>query len=270
MSTTETPVKQLRINRLTNEQYETAVKSDTELYLTPDTTDTDIATAIATHNSDTTAHSSKQDKLDTQTAYSAKGSATKVPQITTNSLGQVTAITEVTITQPTVNNKTITIQKNSNTVDSFTLNQSSDKTINITVPTTAADVGAVSTADGVTAVVAGSTANKIDVTKNGSTSTITVNNVAKATQSDGVTTAAGTDNVDRVVYFANTSATTTLAKPVFDNDFKYNPSTNVLTVGSITGTAARATADADGNTITTTYATKTEATRVKFRDWSAS
>ena len=39
----------------------------------------------------------KQDKLSTQTAYSAKGSATKVPQITTNNLGQVTNITEVTI-----------------------------------------------------------------------------------------------------------------------------------------------------------------------------
>lgn len=38
-------------------------------------------------------------------------------------------------TIPTVNNKTITIQKNSTTVDSFTLNQSSNKTINITVPT---------------------------------------------------------------------------------------------------------------------------------------
>ena len=43
----------------------------------------------------------KQDALSTQTAYSAKGSATKVPQITTNALGQVTGITEVTITQPT-------------------------------------------------------------------------------------------------------------------------------------------------------------------------
>ena len=39
----------------------------------------------------------KQDALTAQTAYSAKGSATKVPQITTNSLGQVTGITEVTI-----------------------------------------------------------------------------------------------------------------------------------------------------------------------------
>lgn len=43
----------------------------------------------------------KQNALTSQTAYSAKGSATKVPQITTNSLGQVTAITEITITQPT-------------------------------------------------------------------------------------------------------------------------------------------------------------------------
>lgn len=44
----------------------------------------------------------KQDTLATQTAYSAKGSATKVPKITTNSLGQVTGITEVNITYPTV------------------------------------------------------------------------------------------------------------------------------------------------------------------------
>lgn len=53
----ETNIKHLRINRLTEEQYETAVKSDTELYLTPDTTDQDIADAIATHNSSSSAHS---------------------------------------------------------------------------------------------------------------------------------------------------------------------------------------------------------------------
>ena len=45
-------------------------------------------------------------------------------------------------TIPTVNDSTITIQKNSTTVDSFTTNAASDKTINITVPTTAADVSA--------------------------------------------------------------------------------------------------------------------------------
>lgn len=83
---------------------------------------------------------SKQDALTTQTAYSAKGSATKVPQITTNTLGQVTKIEEVTITQPTVNDSTITIQKNSTTVDSFTTNAASAKTINITVPTKTSDL----------------------------------------------------------------------------------------------------------------------------------
>jgi len=45
-------------------------------------------------------------------------------------------------TIPTVNNKTITIQKNGTKVDDFTLNQSSNKTINITVPTQPSDVGA--------------------------------------------------------------------------------------------------------------------------------
>lgn len=42
----------------------------------------------------------------------------------------------------TVGDGTITIQKNSTTVDSFTVNQTANKTINITVPTTASDVGA--------------------------------------------------------------------------------------------------------------------------------
>ena len=43
---------------------------------------------------------------------------------------------------PTVNDSTITIQKNGTAVDSFTTNAAANKTINITVPTTAADVSA--------------------------------------------------------------------------------------------------------------------------------
>ena len=42
----------------------------------------------------------KQDALTTQTAYSAKWTTTKVPQITTNTLGQVTTITEKSIAFP--------------------------------------------------------------------------------------------------------------------------------------------------------------------------
>lgn len=46
------------------------------------------------------------------------------------------------VNSQTINNPTITIQKNSTTVGSFTLNQASNETINITVPTQASDVGA--------------------------------------------------------------------------------------------------------------------------------
>ena len=46
------------------------------------------------------------------------------------------------ITMSDVGDGTITIQKNGTTVSSFSLNQATDDTINITVPTTAADVGA--------------------------------------------------------------------------------------------------------------------------------
>ena len=77
----------------------------------------------------------KQNALATQTAYNAKGTATKVPQITTNTLGQVTKIEEVTITQPTINNGQLTIQKNGTDVQTFTANQSGNVTANITVPT---------------------------------------------------------------------------------------------------------------------------------------
>lgn len=44
----------------------------------------------------------KQDALSAQTAYTSKGTATKVPQITTNTLGQVTGITEVDITHQSI------------------------------------------------------------------------------------------------------------------------------------------------------------------------
>lgn len=108
-------------------------------------------------------------------------------------------------------------------------------------------------ANTVSDVVAGSTADKINVTKNGSTSTITINNVANATKASQVVTEPGSVNVARYVYFEDSSTT---GRINYDSDFKYNPSTNVLTVGSITGnaaTASRATADASGNTISTTY-----------------
>lgn len=104
-------------------------------HLTVDTALSSSSTNPVQNKVVNTALAGKQASLATQTAYSAKGSATKVPQITTNTLGQVTGITEVTITQPTVNNATLTIQKNGTNVATFTSNASSNVTANITFPT---------------------------------------------------------------------------------------------------------------------------------------
>lgn len=53
---------------------------------------------ITVTSDDTTGTVTVATDIAAQTAYTAKGSATKVPQITTNALGQVTGITEVEIT----------------------------------------------------------------------------------------------------------------------------------------------------------------------------
>lgn len=66
----------------------------------------------------------------------------------------------------------------------------------------------------------------------------------------------GTDNTNRNVWFSDSS---NRGKPVYNDKFKYNPSTDVLTVGSITGnattatTATKALQDEDGNVIKNTY-----------------
>lgn len=100
-------IPKLIINKLTTAQYEQAVKNADELYLTPD----DSA------------------GLPDQTGQSGKF-------LTTNG----STVSWGTVSVPTVNNSTITIQKNSTTVDSFTLNQSSNKTIDISVPTATSDI----------------------------------------------------------------------------------------------------------------------------------
>jgi len=64
----------------------------------------------------------KQNALTIQTAYSAKGSAVKVPQITTNTLGQVTKIEEVTITQPDISGKADKVSISAGTYTSVTVN----------------------------------------------------------------------------------------------------------------------------------------------------
>ena len=57
-------------------------------------------------------------------------------------------------------------------------------------------------------------------------------------------------NAARVVWFSDSS---TIGKPVYDNDLTYNPSTNTLKTTNFDGLAARATADGNGANIADTY-----------------
>lgn len=100
--------------------WETSV--DLTNYFNKTTDDTDDITEWTTNKFVTSTEKStwnaKQNALTTQTAYTSKGSATKVPQITTNTLGQVTGITEVTITQPDISwkaDKTNVLEKDNTT-----------------------------------------------------------------------------------------------------------------------------------------------------------
>ena len=121
-------------------------------------------------------------------------------------------------TIPTVNNATLTIQKNGTSAGTFTANASANKTINITVPTQTSDLdndsGFITSAN-----LPVATANTLGGVKSGGDITVatsgavTVNSATKADTATSATSAAS---------------------------------------------ATRATQDASGNVITETYATKTE------------
>ena len=82
---------------------------------------------------------------------STKGSATKVPQITYDAQGHITSVSEVTITQPTVNNATLTISGDSNCItttgsksggaSTFNANDSTANTITISHNTSGVTAG---------------------------------------------------------------------------------------------------------------------------------
>ena len=76
-------------------------------------------------------------KSETNTLLNAKVDSSSLATVATS--GSYNDLTNLP-TIPTVNNATLTIQKNSTTVDTFTANASVDKTINILVPTNTSDL----------------------------------------------------------------------------------------------------------------------------------
>ena len=163
-------------------------------------------------------------RIDKVAAAASADTATSATKATQDGNGANIANTYAKKTElPTVNNATLTIQKNGATVDTFTANASANKTINITVPTQTSQLqnnsGYITSADLPDEYqLKAATASELGGVKSGGDITVATSGavtVNSATQADTATTA--------------TSAT-------------------------------KATQDASGNVITTTYATKSELT----------
>lgn len=94
-------------------------------------------------------------------------------------------------TIPTVNDATLTIQKNGTTVETFTANSSTNKTANITVPTTASDIGAQEE------LVSGTnikTINGTSILGSGNITTPDNNTTYSISETDGTLTLTGSDS----------------------------------------------------------------------------
>lgn len=104
---------------------------------------------------------------------------------------------------PTVNNAKITIQKNGVDVENFTLNQSNNETINITVPTQASDINAVPTSRTVNgkALSANISLNSMDV--GALSSTTTINDLTTTAQQNALNSGATTTNIGQITTNAN-------------------------------------------------------------------
>lgn len=157
-------------------------------------------------------------RIDKVAAAASADTATSATKATQDGNGAIIANTYAKKTElPTVNNATLTIQKNGATVDTFTANASANKTINITVPTT----------------------------------------TSQLTNNSGFITA---DDLPKD-YTLPVATSSALGGVKSGGDITVS-STGAVTVNSATtaDSATKATQDASGNNIVSTYATKNELT----------
>lgn len=108
----------------------------------------------------------------------------------TNDVGYITSAS-----LPVVNNNRITIQKNGSPVGDFTLNQSNDEAINLSIPTTAADVGALP-------------------------DTTTINDLTTMAQQEALNSGANTTNIGQISANAQAIQTETNNRTNADNNLQ--------------------------------------------------
>ena len=147
---------------------------------------------LATKNAVTSAEITDGTITNADIAANAKIAASKISGLakvaTTGLYGDLTGT-------PTVNNATLTIQKNGSTVDTFTANASANKTINITVPTATSQLTNDSnfiTAERLPDVLPVATADTLGGVKSGGDITVDTSGavtVKSASRADSATTA---------------------------------------------------------------------------------
>ena len=121
----------------------------------------------------------------------------------TNNAGYITSAS-----LPTVNNSTITFQKNGSPVETITLNQSADETVNFAIPTQASDINAVPTSRTINnkALSADITLTNTDV--GALSSSTTINDLTTTTQQNALNSGATSTNIGQIA--TNTSAISTI------------------------------------------------------------
>ena len=183
-------------------------------------------------------------------------------------------------TIPTVNNATLTIQKNGTTVKTFTANASSNVTANITVPTKTSDLTndshvSITTETDTTSTgtpAHGGTFTCIDsVTRDSNGHVTKVNTKTVTLPSDSNTDTLVTQNVSTanenhpILLSATKDATTNQGAKtsIFASGVKVNPSTGTVTAtafsgnltGNVTGNVSGSSGSCTGNSATATKAT---------------
>lgn len=154
---------------------------------------------------------------------------------------------------PTVNDATITFQKNGTSVGSITLNQSNNETVNITVPTTASDVGALpntTTIDDLTTTAQQNALNSGATTTNIGQIATNTNNISAI--NDLIPNQASTSNQLADKNFVNSSIATNTANFIgtFDSVAELEAYSGTLTNNDY---AFVATTDTAGNTLYDRY-----------------